>query len=70
MGDPDPFDFVPERLYFTEDAQVQTRLSAGEEGYQIIHNSAFTPGGSGGGIFDAEANLIGINGETLLADLV
>ncbi|MEL7406871.1 MAG: tetratricopeptide repeat-containing serine protease family protein [Cyanobacteria bacterium J06558_2] len=66
VGYPVPFRFVPERRYFTEDAQVQTRLSEGEEGYQIIHNGAFTHGGSGGGIFDAEANLIGINGETFL----
>ena len=64
VGYPDPFPGVPERQYFTESASVQARLSTAENGYQIIHNGAFTPGGSGGGIFDREANLIGINGES------
>ena len=63
VGYPDPFPGVPERQYFTDSAEVQSRLSQGENGYQIIHDGSFTPGSSGGGIFDSQARLIGINGQ-------
>lgn len=65
VGYPDPFPGNPERQYFTESAQVQSRLSQAEEGYQIIHSGSFTPGASGGGIFDQEARLLGINGQNI-----
>ena len=63
VGYPDPFPGVPERQYFTDSTEVQSRLSQGENGYQIIHDGSFTPGSSGGGIFDNQARLIGINGQ-------
>ena len=63
VGYPDPFPGVPERQYFTYSAEVQSRLTEGENGYQIIHDGSFTPGSSGGGIFDSEARLIGVNGQ-------
>ena len=63
VGYPDPFPGVPERQYFTDSAEVQSRLTQGENGYQIIHDGSFTPGSSGGGIFDNQARLIGINGQ-------
>ena len=63
VGYPDPFPGVPERQYFTDSTEVQSRLTQGENGYQIIHDGSFTPGSSGGGIFDNQARLIGINGQ-------
>ena len=63
VGYPDPFPGVPERQYFTDSTEIQSRLKTGEKGYQIIHDGSFTPGSSGGGIFDREARLIGINGQ-------
>ena len=63
VGYPDPFPGVPERQYFTDSTEVQSRLTQGENGYQIIHDGSFTPGSSGGGIFDREARLIGVNGQ-------
>ena len=63
VGYPDPFPGVPERQYFTDSSEIQSRLTTGEKGYQIIHDGSFTPGSSGGGIFDREARLIGINGQ-------
>lgn len=63
VGYPDPFPGLPERSYLFSSAEVQSRLSKGEKGYQMIHNGSFTPGSSGGGIFDSGARLIGVNGQ-------
>jgi len=63
VGYPDPFPGVPERSYFTDSAEIQSRLTKSEKGYQIIHSGSSTPGSSGGGIFDSQARLIGINGQ-------
>ena len=63
VGYPDPFPGVPEREYFTDSAEIQSRLTSAEQGYQIVHSGSFTPGSSGGGIFDSEARLIAVNGQ-------
>ncbi|ELS00405.1 TPR repeat-containing protein [Xenococcus sp. PCC 7305] len=62
VGYPNPFPGFPERAYLFSSAEIQSRLSKAEKGYKIIHNGSFTPGSSGGGIFDSEARLIGVNG--------
>ena len=63
VGYPDPFPGVPGRNYFTDSAEIQSRLTNAEKGYQIIHSGSFTPGSSGGGIFDREARLVAVNGQ-------
>lgn len=63
MGYPDPFHGIPdERNLFLLKAEVVSRLSENDRGYTIIHDNPSTPGGSGGGIFDTNGRLIGVNG--------
>jgi tetratricopeptide (TPR) repeat protein len=62
VGYPDPFPGLPERAYTFLSADVVSQLSQGEKGYTIIHDNPSTGGGSGGGIFDVNGSLIGING--------
>ena len=63
VGYRDPFPGVPGRNYFTDSAEIQSRLINAEKGYQIIHSGSFTPGSLGGGIFDREARLVAVNGQ-------
>ena len=63
VGYPDPFPGFPEREYLFSSTEVKSRLSKSENGYHIIHDGSFTPGSSGGGIFDSDARLIGVNGQ-------
>ena len=63
VGYPDPFPGIPERSYFTDSAEIQSRLTSVEKGYQIVHSGSFTPGSSGGGMFDSEARLVAVNGQ-------
>jgi tetratricopeptide (TPR) repeat protein len=63
VGYPDPIPGIPERAYIFLNADVVSQLSQGEKGYTIIHDNPSTPGGSGGGIFDVNGSLIGINGK-------
>jgi len=63
VGYPDPIPGIPERAYIFLNADVVSQLAKGEKGYTIIHDNPSTPGGSGGGIFDVNGSLIGINGK-------
>jgi tetratricopeptide (TPR) repeat protein len=63
MGYPDSFQGLPEkRNLFLLKAEVASVLAHNDQGYTIIHDNPSTPGGSGGGIFDTNGRLIGING--------
>ena len=64
VGYPDPIPGIPERAYMFLDANIVSKLSTGEKGYQIVHSNPTTGGSSGGGIFDNNGLLIGINGRT------
>jgi S1-C subfamily serine protease len=46
-------------------AEVVSQLSKGEKGYTIIHDNPSTPGSSGGGMYDVNGSLIGINGKSI-----
>ena len=59
----DPFPGASKRSYFTDSAEIQSRLSSAKKGYQIVHSGSFTPGSSGGGMFDSEARLVAVNGQ-------
>ena len=63
VGYPDPFPGIPDRIYTFLNADVVGKLATGKNGYQIIHDNPSTPGGSGGGIFDNNVMLVGINGQ-------
>ena len=63
-GYPDPIPGIPERAYIFQNADIVSKLSQGEKGYQIVHSNPTTGGSSGGGIFDTDGKLIGVNGET------
>ncbi|NJL51833.1 MAG: serine protease [Hydrococcus sp. SU_1_0] len=65
VGYPDPIPGIPERAYTFLSADVVSQLSQAEKGYTIIHDNPSTPGGSGGGIFDVNGSLIGINGRVI-----
>jgi Flp pilus assembly protein TadD len=65
VGYPDPRPGIPERAYVFSNADVVSQLTKGEKGYTIIHDKPSTPGGSGGGIFDVNGSLIGINGRSI-----
>jgi tetratricopeptide (TPR) repeat protein len=65
VGYPDAFPGFPERAYTFENAEVVSQLSQGEKGYTIIHSNLSAPGSSGGGIFDVNGSLIGINGRSI-----
>jgi tetratricopeptide (TPR) repeat protein len=60
--DSNSFEGIPEGTYFFLDAKVASQLSKGKQGYTIVHDNPATPGSSGGGIFDTNGRLIGING--------
>ena len=62
VGYPDPIPGIPERAYMFLDANIVSKLSKGEHGYQIVHSNPTMGGSSGGGIFDNDGRLIGING--------
>jgi tetratricopeptide (TPR) repeat protein len=62
VGYPDPFPGIPDRTFTFLRADVVSKLSKTEQGYQIVHDNPSTPGGSGGGIFDINGYLIGVNG--------
>lgn len=65
-GYTDPFPGFPERAYtFLRASLVVSQLSKGEQGYTIIHDNPTPPGTSGGGIFDTNGSLIGINGRVI-----
>ena len=64
VGYPDPIPGIPESAYTFQSADIVSKLSTGENGYQIVHSNPTTGGSSGGGIFDNEARLIGVNGRT------
>ncbi|GAB4539948.1 MAG: hypothetical protein Tsb0014_30810 [Pleurocapsa sp.] len=64
VGYPDPTSGIPERAYSFLPASILSRLSQGEEGYQLVHSNPSTPGSSGGAILDSEARLVGVNGKT------
>ncbi len=64
-GYPDPFPGFPERSYTFLNVEIISKQPKGERGYQIIYNNPTPPGGSGGGIFDSDARLIGINGRVI-----
>jgi Flp pilus assembly protein TadD len=64
VGYPDPIPGIPERAYMFLDANIVSKLSQGEKGYQIVHNNPTTGGSSGGGIFDNNGLLVGVNGRT------
>ena len=64
VGYPDPIPGLPDRAYTFQNADIISFQPKGEKGYQIVHNNPTTQGSSGGGIFDNEGNLIGINGRT------
>ena len=63
VGYPDPFPGFPERNYTFLNANVVSKSATGKDGYQILHDNPSTPGGSGGGIFDTNGRLVGINGQ-------
>jgi hypothetical protein len=65
VGYPDPRPGIPERAYVFSNADVVSQLTKGEKGYTIIHDKPSTPGGSGGGIFDVNGRLVGINGRSI-----
>ena len=65
VGYPDPIPGIPERTYAFLSAEVVSQLSKADKGYTIIHDNPSTPGGSGGGIFDTNGSLIGINGRSI-----
>ncbi|MEO0013180.1 MAG: hypothetical protein RLZZ535_1569 [Cyanobacteriota bacterium] len=65
LGYPDPIPGISERTYAFLSAEVVSQLAKGEKGYTIIHDNPSTPGGSGGGIFDVNGRLIGINGRSI-----
>ena len=60
-----PFPGLTQREYLPESGQVRVRKETDEEGYEIIHSAVVTSGSSGGGIFDSEARLIGVNGQVV-----
>ena len=64
VGYPDPIPGIPESAYTFQDADIVSKLSTGDNGYQIVHSNPTTGGSSGGGIYDNDARLIGINGRT------
>ena len=64
VGYPDPIPGIPERAYTFLDLSVISKLNTGENGYRIVHNNPTTGGSSGGGVFDSNGILIGINGRT------
>jgi uncharacterized protein (DUF433 family) len=63
VGYPDPIPGIPERAYTFLDAAVVSKLAKGEKGYTIIHDNPSTPGSSGGGMFDVNGSLVGVNGK-------
>ncbi|MEN9518542.1 MAG: hypothetical protein RLZZ381_1130, partial [Cyanobacteriota bacterium] len=65
VGYPDPIPGIPERTYTFLDAAVISQLAKEDKGYTIIHDNPSTPGGSGGGMFDSNGSLIGINGKSI-----
>ena len=50
VGYPDPIPGIPERAYTFQDANIVSKLSTGEKGYQIVHSNPTTGGSSGGGV--------------------
>lgn len=64
-GYPDPFPGFPERSYAFLNIAIISKQSKGRSGYQIIYSNPTPPGGSGGGIFDSDARLIGVNGRVI-----
>ena len=64
-GYPDPIYKIPERSYFFEETMIISNLETGENGYRIVHNTPTTDGASGGGIFDLDGYLVGVNGRTI-----
>jgi tetratricopeptide (TPR) repeat protein len=67
VGYPDAIPGIPERTYTFLDAAVVSQLTKSEKGYTIIHDNPSTPGGSGGGMFDSNGSLVGVNG-TFISD--
>lgn len=65
VGYPDAIPGIPERAYTFLDAAVVSKLTKGEKGYTIIHDNPSTPGGSGGGMFDVNGSLVGVNGRSI-----
>jgi hypothetical protein len=65
VGYPDAIPGIPERAYTFLNADVVSQLTKGEKGYTIIHDNPSTPGGSGGGMFDSNGSLIGVNGRSI-----
>ena len=63
-GYPDPIPGIPEREYTFQNADIVSVLATGEDGYRIVHGNPMVGGSSGGGIFDNDARLVGINGRT------
>ena len=64
VGYPDAIPGIPERAYRFQNTDIVSLLNSGENGYRIVHSSPMTGGSSGGGIFDRDARLVGINGAT------
>ncbi|MEO1672910.1 MAG: tetratricopeptide repeat-containing serine protease family protein [Cyanobacteria bacterium J06631_2] len=64
VGYPNAIPGIAERAYRFQNADIVSLLNSGENGYRIVHSSPMTGGSSGGGIFDRDARLVGINGET------
>ncbi|MEM9276436.1 MAG: trypsin-like peptidase domain-containing protein [Cyanobacteria bacterium P01_F01_bin.143] len=62
---PEPFPGFPERSYTFLDVAIVSNQPKGERGYQLIYKNPTPPGGSGGGIFDSKARLIGVNGRQI-----
>ena len=63
VGYNSPFVDLKKRQYLSYTSQVRGRKPNSEDGYQIIHSERVPPGSSGGGIFDNQARLIGVNGK-------
>jgi tetratricopeptide (TPR) repeat protein len=62
VGYPDAIPGIPERAYAFLNADLVSQLAKGEKGYTIIHDNPSSPGGSGGGMFDNNGSLVGVNG--------
>jgi len=65
---PDPIPGIPERGYLSKISQIERRRDDAEDGYEIMHSSLLPEGSSGGGLFDSDARLIGINSASVTSN--
>jgi S1-C subfamily serine protease len=61
---PDPSVIIPERQYIPFTFKLLTKDGNNSQGYQLIMDEGSTNGSSGGGLFDRNGNLIGVNGQS------